>query len=140
MIIVGDINYLAVLIAAVITMAIGAFWYSPAGFGKQWASLMGWGDPAKMDQMKKGAGKSYAWMFVASLVTAFVLGSIVRLAGAATISAGASVGFWLWLGFVATTQIGSVLWEMKPPQLFAINTLYSLVTLVINGALLAVWA
>ncbi len=136
----GDVNYLAVLIAAVVNMAIGAFWYSPAGFGKQWSALMGWTDPAKTDQMKKGAGKSYAWMFVASLITMFVLANVARLAGAATMMQGAVVGFWIWLGFVATTQIGSILWDMKPAKLFAINTLYSLVTLVVNGALLAVWA
>lgn len=137
---IENVNYLAVLIAAVINMAIGAFWYSPAGFGKQWSTLMGWTDPAKMADMKKGAGKSYAWMFVASLVMMYVLANIVRLSGAATVTDGAMAGFWVWLGFVATTQVGIILWDMKPAKLFAINTLYSLVTLVINGAVLAMWA
>ncbi len=135
----GEVNYLAVLIAAVINMAIGAYWYSPAGFGKQWADLMGWGSKAKTDEMKKGANKSYAWMFVAALVMAFVLANVVRLAGAVSFVEGAMVGFWIWLGFVATVQVGSILWDMKPPKLFAINTGYSLVTLLINGGLLAIW-
>lgn len=136
----GDVNYLAVLIAAVVNMAVGAYWYSPAGFGKQWAQLMGWSDLSRMNDMKKGAGKSYAWMFVAALVMSFVLANVVRLAGATTVMEGAMVGFWVWLGFVATVQIGSILWDMKPAKLFAINTAYSLVTLLINGALLAMWA
>ena len=136
--ITGDVNYLAILIAAIVNMAVGAYWYSPAGFGKQWASLSGHGDISKID--KKGANKSYVWMFVASLVMAFVLANVVRLAGAATIVEGAIVGFWVWLGFMATVQIGVVLWDNKPPKLFAINTLYSLVTLLINGAILAIWA
>lgn len=136
----GDVNYLAVLIAAIVSMAVGAYWYSPAGFGKQWAALMGWGDAAKMDQMKKGATKSYVWGFVGALVMAFVLANVVRLAGATSFVEGAVVGFWVWLGFVATTQIGSILWDMKPAKLFAINSGYSLVTLLINGAILAIWA
>lgn len=135
-----DADYLAIVIAAVVNMAIGAFWYSPAGFGKQWAALMGWSDAAKMDAMKKKAGKSYAWMFVASLVMACVLAQVVRLAGASTIMEGAIVGFWIWLGFVVTVQIGSILWDQKPAKLFAINTGYSIVSLAIMGALLALWA
>ena len=31
-----DINWWAVLAAAVINMVIGAIWYSPSGFGKPW--------------------------------------------------------------------------------------------------------
>lgn len=135
----GEVNYLAVLIAAVLNMAIGAYWYSPAGFGKQWAELMGWNSKAKMDEMKKGAGKSYAWMFVGALIMSFVLANVVRLAGATTVVEGAMVGFWVWLGFVATVQVGSILWDNKPPKLFAINTGYSLLTLLVNGAILAIW-
>lgn len=135
-----DANYLAIVIAAVLNMAIGAFWYSPAGFGKEWSRLMGWTDPEKIKAMKKGAGKSYAWMFVASLVMMCVLANIVNWAGAVTLLEGAVIGFWIWLGFVTTTQIGSILWDQKPPKLYAINTLYSLVTLVISGAILAMWA
>lgn len=138
--ITGDVNYLAVVIAAVINLAIGAWWYSPAGFGKQWSALMGWGEGAKMEAMKKGAAKSYIWGFVTALVTAFVLANVVRAFGAVTLVQGATIGFWMWLGFAATIQIGSILWDLKPPKLFFINTLYSLVTLVINGALLAMWA
>lgn len=136
----GDVNYLAVVIAAVVNMAVGAYWYSPAGFGKQWAALMGWNDPAKMDAMKKGATKSYVFMFIGALVMAFVLANVVRAFGAVTLMEGAIVGFWIWLGFAATIQVGAVVWDMKPVKLFWINTLYSLVTLVINGALLAMWA
>lgn len=134
-----DVNYLAVLVSAIMNMAVGAFWYSPAGFGKQWAALMGWTDPAKLEAMKKGATKGYIGGFIAALVMMFVLANLVSLTGAATPTAGALVGFWSWLGFVATTQIGVILWDNKPPKLFAINTGYSLVTLVIAGVIMALW-
>lgn len=134
-----DVNYLAVLVAAIINMAIGAFWYSPAGFGKQWAALMGWTDPAKVAAMKKGATKGYVVSSIGSLIMAFVLANLVSLAGASTLTSGAAVGFWTWLGFVATVQVGVILWDNKPPKLFAINTLYSLVALVVMGAILAMW-
>ncbi|MDO8656228.1 MAG: DUF1761 domain-containing protein, partial [Nanoarchaeota archaeon] len=46
------INYLAVLVAAIISMIVGAFWYSPYLFGKQWTELMNLA-PKDMLDMKK---------------------------------------------------------------------------------------
>ena len=36
---IPTINYIAVLVSAVIGMAIGALWYSPLLFGKIWMKL-----------------------------------------------------------------------------------------------------
>ena len=36
-----DMNYLAVLAGAVISLAIGALWYSPPLFGNAWLALIG---------------------------------------------------------------------------------------------------
>ena len=33
------INFLAVLVAAVVHMSLGALWFSPLLFGKQWLSV-----------------------------------------------------------------------------------------------------
>ncbi|MBI3026774.1 DUF1761 domain-containing protein, partial [Candidatus Woesearchaeota archaeon] len=49
------------------------------------------------------------------------------------------LGFWVWIGFLATTQIGMVLWEGKPIKLYIINTLHYLVVLAVMSAILAVW-
>ena len=39
--ITAEINYWAVLVSVLAVMAIGAVWYSPAAFGRQWAMLSG---------------------------------------------------------------------------------------------------
>ncbi len=39
-----DINYWAVLVAAVVSMVIGALWYSPVLFGKLWMKYSGLSD------------------------------------------------------------------------------------------------
>lgn len=36
-----NINWLPVLVAAIANMAIGGFWYSPVLFAKQWMKLVG---------------------------------------------------------------------------------------------------
>jgi hypothetical protein len=75
------IKLLPVLVAAVATMVIGFLWYSPALFARPWMLAMGYdpNDKAKLDEMRKGAGKIYAIAFVASLVSAFVLAKIIEL-------------------------------------------------------------
>lgn len=37
----NEINYLAVIVAAVVGFGIGALWYAPAVLGKRWMQLTG---------------------------------------------------------------------------------------------------
>ena len=84
-------------------------------------------------------GKAYALTFLTSLIMAYVLAHFISYVQAKTIADGAVLGFWLWIGFFATTQLGMVLWENKPVKLYVINTLHYLVTLAVMAAILAVW-
>jgi len=45
----------------------------------------------------------------------------------------------LWLGFVATTQLATVIFEHRSLTLYLLNVGYNLVACLITGALLAVW-
>jgi hypothetical protein len=136
------INYLAVLVAAVASMVIGSLWYGPI-FGKKWIALMGWTEEQMNSAKAKGMGKSYALMFVGSLLMAYVLAHSVIYAAyymrVSGFSAGLMVGFWNWLGFVVPVSLGSVLWEGKSWKLWFLNVGYYLVTLMVMGAILAVW-
>lgn len=133
-----DINYVAVLIAAIANMALGAFWYSPVLFAKRWIALMKVSE-AEINEMKKGAPRAYALSFIGALVMSYVLAHIVDYAQATTIVGGVGSGFWLWLGFVATTGSASVLFEGRPAGLYLINSGYYLVSLIVMGAIVAVW-
>ncbi|MCH8748658.1 DUF1761 domain-containing protein [Patescibacteria group bacterium] len=135
----GDVQWLAVIVAAIIGMALGAFWYSKNGFGKAWMKEMGLSEE-KLKTSQQKMGKMYALAFVASLVSAFVLANVVRLAGATTVGAGIAVGFWVWLGFAVPIMLGSILWENKSQKLFNINAGYQLVSWLIMAAVLAIWA
>lgn len=134
-----NINYLAVLVAAVISMGMGAAWYSKALFGKQWMKLSGISQKDIDKQKGDGMAKSYAIAFLGSLVTAFVLAIFIEIVGAITVVGGIKVGFLVWLGFVATTTLGSILWENKPQELYALNNGYNLLSLATMGAILAAW-
>lgn len=132
------INLVAVVAAAVASFVIGMAWYSPMLFGNTWMKLSGV-DPKKMKgDKKKMMMTSMLGGVVTALLTSYVLAHFVDYVGAVDAMGGAMVAFWAWLGFVATVQAGSFLWEGKPVKLFLLNTTHSLVALVVAGMINAV--
>ncbi len=137
-----DINYLAVLVAAIASMAVGFVWYGVL-FRNSWMSLMGY-TPESMRGMKMTANKAYAIQFIASLVLAYVLSGFVDTSGVAAgvVNAGSGIatGFWAWLGFIAPVTLGVVLWENKPWKLWFINASHYLAMLLVMGAIIGAWS
>ena len=131
------INHLAVVVSAVAYWVLGAVWYGL--FSAPFIALMRWRpeDVARIEA--EGAAPQLAVVFLCSLVLAYVLAHFVKFTGAEDIWQGAQAGFWLWLGFVATTNLNTVLFEFRPLGLYLINNGYHLVAMLGMGALLAVW-
>lgn len=135
-----SLNYLAILVAGLVTMVLGAIWYSPPVFGKLWMSLSKLTKKDMEEAKKKGMAPLYVVQLISALVTSYVLAHFIDYLGAITWLDGVVAGFWLWLGFVATVTIGSVLWEGKSFKLYILNNAYNLLSLIIMGAILALWA
>jgi len=133
------INYPAVVVAALAYWLLGAVWYSPLLFARPFIALMRWTPEQLAAAEAAGAGKQIAVALLISVLLAYVLAHFVKFTGAETARAGVLTGFWLWLGFVATTNLETVLFESRPLGLYLINNGYHLVGLLGMGALLAVW-
>tara|TARA_B100000315_G_C14350442_1_gene483739 strand:+ start:388 stop:786 length:399 start_codon:yes stop_codon:yes gene_type:complete len=128
------VNNIAVLVAAIGSMVVGMLWYGPL-FGQKWVKLMGW-NKAEAKKKQEAGKKSLVYAFIGTLVTAYVLAMFIGNLGASGPRAGAIVGFWIWLGFLATSQVGRVLWEGSPKQLYYLNTFFNLVNLAVMGAII----
>src|SRR5208337_762227 len=135
------INFWAVLVCAIASMAIGFLWYSPILFASPWMRLMGIdsNDKAKIAELQKGAGKLYGISFVASIASALVLAKIIDIASIDTVAYGMKIGFAVWLGFVTTVQLTGALFGKQPTKLYLINTGYQLVCYLVMGGVLAQW-
>ena len=107
-------------------------------FGKLWMKLGGMTDKQIKDAKAKRMFGTLIVAFIAQLVMMYVLTLFVELFGATSFASGLLAGFWVWLGFVATILLGSVLWERKPVQLYLLNAAHWLVVLAIGGAIIAV--
>ena len=136
---IPPVNYLAVLGAALSSMVLGSLWYGPL-FGKLWMKLSGHKpDPNAKDKM----GILYGIAAIGSLVQAYILSHSLSFAqkymGTNGLSSGLSTGFWMWLGFVATVTLGNVLWYGQSWKLWLLTNAYYLTSLLIMGAILALW-
>jgi hypothetical protein len=134
-----ELNYIGVLISAIVGFFIGMLWYSPLLFGKVWMKLSKISKKDIEKSKKKGMGKSMITGFLGVLLTAGMLSFFVDMSGAATILEGAQIAFHIWLGFVATVLLNSVLWEGKPFKLYILNIAHYFVALIVMGAILAMW-
>jgi hypothetical protein len=63
----------------------------------------------------------------------------VQYTKARTAVDGIQTAFWLWLGFIATTQLATVVFEERKLGLYLINVGYQFVACALAAVILAVW-
>ena len=131
------INYPAVIVAAILHWILGAVWYGV--FSSKFIELMAW-TPAQMAAIESQSHtKDYILTFLSSLVLSYILAHFLQYTKAVNIAGGLQTAFWLWLGFVVTTQLPTVLFEGRKPGLYLLNIGYQFVACLAAGALLALW-
>jgi hypothetical protein len=126
-----QIDLFSLFVAAILNMIIGFFWYSKWLFGKTWMKLC-----HLTESNLKGKNSHFFYAFLVSLVIAYFLSFFEAYLGITTVTDGMFVGFCLWLGFVATTQIGGVLWCKESLKLFAINSGCKLVSYLVMAGVI----
>ncbi|MFI4920781.1 MAG: DUF1761 domain-containing protein [Gammaproteobacteria bacterium] len=134
----NDINFLAVLVAAVVAFALGALWYSPLLFAKQWMQFNGYGSE-KLKAMQADAKRAYAVSFVCQLVIAATMALLIAMIHMHALSAGVKLGVICWLGFVATTGLMANVYSDKPIKAFLLDAGYQLVYFIVMGGILVLW-
>ena len=123
-------NWLAVVIAAIANMIIGFLWYSNWAFGRSWVTLSG-------RTMGEGQqpGPLYALSIVGALVQAITMAWFAANTGTASGSAGALLGLFVGLGFIAPAMFADVLFAGRPPRLYAITAGYQVLAAIVQGTI-----
>jgi len=131
-----SISILGSIIAAIVSMMIGFAWYSDALFGKRWRSGLGWSDEYMSNMKERGMTGVIIGGFLSEFVMAVILSFMIQLVGVFSAPQAMTLAFWIWLGFIATIQMGSVFWERRSFGFYLINSLYRLVTLLVMAIIL----
>jgi hypothetical protein len=132
----SDINWLAVLVAAIAFFALGAIWYSFL-FRDSWIRLTGvkMGDP----NAKTGIAGIMFTSFLLILICTIGIALFLNKVGPSSWMSGAKVGLIAGVCFCATAISNSYLYEKRPSGLHLINGGYNVVGCIIAGIILAVW-
>ncbi len=131
-------NWLAVIVSAIAVFIMGFLWHGPL-FGKLYMKLAGFTQKDKEKAMKKGMGKSYFLSLISTIITAAILGIFINTTSSLGASAGALVGFYAWLGFIAAHTINNVLWRGDKWSLWIFGNVYQLISFLVMGVILGSW-
>lgn len=129
------INYLAVIVAAIVYLIIGWLWYAPL-FGAAWMKAIG----KTKEQVAAGASAAnYIIALVTSFIACYGIARIMLWYGDVSIRSGILVGVLVGVCFVLTSMFVNDTFEKRPTGLTFINVLYHLVSMVVAGIILGVW-
>jgi len=129
------INWLAVIVAAVVAFFIGAVWYSFL-FRTQWMAAIG--APAA-DRPATALPRLLAINFSGNLLLAIVLAEFLAALGDVTFASGVTIGLVAWVGFVANVLAVNYAFANRPRLLTLIDGGHWLVVLVVSGAIIGLF-
>ena len=133
---VYELNWLAVVVAAAVGMAINAAWYSDYLFIKPWMKAVG---IKKKDAAKPGFEVALVISFITLIITSAAVGVLVDVLAVDGALQGTLLGVLVGFGFLVTNSGMHKLYERRPFALFAITAVGDILTLAAIGAILAVW-
>lgn len=130
------VNYLAVLVATVAAFVFGWLFYGPL-FGKKWMKLSGMKSSSKD---KQGMGKKMVIHFITMFVFAYTLAVFIGSTASLAVAGGTAVALVVAIGFIAMNDVGGMLWKKDSWNLYLLNQVYTILALVIMGAIIGAWA
>ena len=133
----SDLNWLAVIVAAVAWFILGALWYTPPPMAKIWMEAGG----IKVPEDQKPNPAVFLITLVAYLLTTILVGVLVAATGTDTVAEGVTLGLMLGVGFWIASYIIAATYEMKPKPLAYIlfNGIYNTIAMVVVSVILALW-
>lgn len=129
-----QINYLAVLAAAISSFALGGLWYSPLLFGASWQRAVG---PSSEKSERANMLLVFGGAFLLALIQSVVFATFLGPKPAVTFAAAA--GFAAGLCWVAASFGINYLFERRSLSLFAINGGFYTVQFTLIGLILGLW-
>lgn len=126
------ISFLSVLVAAIAYFFLGAIWYSPKVFGHFYSCH----HPEGHDELCKSNPISFIGEFVVDLIMAYVLAIFIHIIGITSWHEALIIAFWIWLGFIATTNFSGFLWSKRRFSNFLVTAGFNLIGLLLMAAII----
>ena len=135
----GDLNWLAVIVAALVWFALGAVWYTPKTFGTVWMRSIGW-EPSPDDP--RPGPSMYVAPLAAYVVACIALGMLTKATGTDTVGEGIVLGLVVAIGIVGSILLVTAVFDPKKPQAMvwlAVTWAYHFIGVMLAAVILAAW-
>lgn len=129
----STLNWLAIVVATLLTFVIGAIWYGPL-FGKPWMKEMGF---TEEDLKDANMAMIYGTAFVLELIMTINLALFIG--DSTSIMKGLAVALHMGLGFIALAMAVNALFSRTTVRLWFINAFYFVVCFLLNSTILVLW-
>jgi uncharacterized membrane protein len=136
--VLSDLNWLAVLVAALAYFAIGALWFAPPLFGKAWMAAGGMTTP----EGSRPSPAIYLTPLVGSVLAAIALGMLAAATGSDTLQRGLVLGLVVAIGFAVSITFVTAQFESEKPKPMvwgAITAGYHAVGILVAAIIVASW-
>ena len=135
--VISNLNWLHIFVATLAYFMLGALWYSPVLFVKQWIKFhnINIDDP----DAKKGVAQVFLMSFVCMFLAVTAIAICQHFFKTTTLLSGLKVGLFLSVFLCATAISIGYIYLKKPLSLFAIDCGYQIIGCSIAGAILGVW-
>jgi hypothetical protein len=130
----GDLNWLAILVAAIAWFAFSAIWYSVPPLSNAWqraAKVTATEGPPLVSLLVP--------TFVGYFVTTIVIALLARAIGAADFMDGIALGVVLGVGFGVVGALVTQLYEQKSGSYWLINGINSVIAYSIVALIVTLW-
>ena len=126
------VNYLAIIVAAIVAVAIGILYYGIIGIGDRQARMLGAG-PARPGPAQVATG------LIVGLVNAWVIAVLSLNLGASSVVDAIVLGALVWLGFAATLKAAQVAFERRPWAVWGMQAIHDLTVEVVVAGIVTLW-
>ncbi len=130
----SHVNIWAVIVCTVINIVLGMVWYSPKVLGTVWAKENNF----DLSQLRPSFW-SYFGALIVSFILCYVLNMMIHTFNVRGMGNGIALGFFIWLGFIATTHFSGVIWARKPFIVYFIDAGFTLLKLIVISAIMVTW-
>lgn len=131
----GSVNYLAVLVAAIVGFGIGPLWYGPL-FGKKWMELNG----ITEEDAEGASATPFIFTFIGFFFLAYAIARIMSFGGYSGAWWGVVMGFFVWFLIMAPLMLSQTLYQMGSVKAWRIDTAYRGVSALLMGLIIGVWS
>lgn len=132
----SEVNELAIVVSALLSLALGSIWYSPLVFGKHWQRAAGLTD-ADLELSRFSLMRSLIVGFLGNLIVLYVIATLLRVAEVTEMARGTLA--LILIGLFGASVASMVVWEKKGLMYFFIHVGYGVLVVLVGITILSLW-